>query len=210
MSVIGQQLWRRRLVWALIAHQLVVGTGATLACPLSAAGAAESFPCQTCGCGCRSAEQCWRQCCCFTNREKVAWARRHRVVVPAAAMAAADQEAAVAQAAPCTHCGRGATSPAATSQRTGPPGGREEGAAGDGHRPGGVCWLSVLRCHRLGAYGQLAEVSWTGQEPPGLLMILLPLGHIEPGPFLTPPFSRPAPPTPPPEAGLSRRTHCQS
>ena len=40
------------------------------------------FPCQDHRCGCRSAEQCWRECCCFTRDEKLAWAKAHRVQVP--------------------------------------------------------------------------------------------------------------------------------
>lgn len=33
------------------------------------------FPCQDRPCGCMSAAQCWRKCCCFTDQEKLAWAR---------------------------------------------------------------------------------------------------------------------------------------
>jgi hypothetical protein len=34
------------------------------------------FPCQSRACGCRSAAQCQKKCCCFSRAEKVAWARR--------------------------------------------------------------------------------------------------------------------------------------
>ena len=30
------------------------------------------FPCMNRPCGCRSAEQCWKKCCCFTDLQKVA------------------------------------------------------------------------------------------------------------------------------------------
>jgi hypothetical protein len=43
---------------------------------------AEAFPCMNCGCGCVNAAACWRQCCCYTNAEKLAWANRHGVEVP--------------------------------------------------------------------------------------------------------------------------------
>jgi hypothetical protein len=41
------------------------------------------FPCQNHPCGCQTAEQCWRNCCCFTPEERWAWAREHNVEPPA-------------------------------------------------------------------------------------------------------------------------------
>lgn len=43
---------------------------------------AQAFPCMNCGCGCVNADMCWRQCCCYTNAEKLAWASQHGVQVP--------------------------------------------------------------------------------------------------------------------------------
>lgn len=63
--------------------------------PLPAQTARKSgdpFPCQHCACGCKDAESCWRNCCCHTNREKLAWAKRHGVKPPAFVIAAARQE----------------------------------------------------------------------------------------------------------------------
>ena len=50
------------------------------------------FPCQHRACGCRSAEQCWKKCCCFSNSQKLAWAKEHRVDVPSYVMLAAKKE----------------------------------------------------------------------------------------------------------------------
>lgn len=50
------------------------------------------FPCQNRPCGCRSAEQCWKQCCCFTNAQKIAWARANHVAAPEYVHIAAAQE----------------------------------------------------------------------------------------------------------------------
>jgi len=56
--------------------------------PVSAAKDSTSpFPCQNHACGCTSAEQCWRHCCCYTAEEKLAWARANRVEPPAYAAA---------------------------------------------------------------------------------------------------------------------------
>ena len=41
------------------------------------------FPCQHRACGCRSAAQCWKKCCCFNHSQKVAWAARNGVRLPA-------------------------------------------------------------------------------------------------------------------------------
>ena len=37
------------------------------------------FPCMDSPCGCASAEQCFRACCCHSPAERLAWARRHGV-----------------------------------------------------------------------------------------------------------------------------------
>ncbi len=52
----------------------------------------EPFPCQNRPCGCRSAEQCWKKCCCFSNTEKVAWAQTNGVKLPDYVVVAARKE----------------------------------------------------------------------------------------------------------------------
>ena len=42
-----------------------------------------AFPCQNCPCGCSDAQQCWDSCCCFSDAEKMAWARANNVTPPA-------------------------------------------------------------------------------------------------------------------------------
>lgn len=51
-----------------------------------------AFPCQNRPCGCRSAQQCWKKCCCFTNKQKIAWAKEHGVEVPDFVLAAAEKD----------------------------------------------------------------------------------------------------------------------
>lgn len=66
------------------------------------------FPCQDRPCGCRSAEQCWRGCCCFTMQQKLAWAKEHGVEPPAFVQAVVRQEALALCQRPkgddCQHC----------------------------------------------------------------------------------------------------------
>ena len=65
------------------------------------------YPCMNRPCGCDSAEQCWRNCCCFSNQQKVEWAKKHSVTLPNYVLAAAKREsiASVSQEKPaCPHC----------------------------------------------------------------------------------------------------------
>jgi hypothetical protein len=66
---------------ALVAY-LIAAVGFPIpAAPLKTGGVA--YPCQNHPCGCQSAEQCWRSCCCFTVEERWAWARANNVEPPA-------------------------------------------------------------------------------------------------------------------------------
>jgi hypothetical protein len=75
--------WPRRLCAAVT---LLAYLAAALGVPLPAAAPpkdrGEPFPCQDHPCGCRTAEQCWRGCCCFTPAQRWAWAREHNVTPP--------------------------------------------------------------------------------------------------------------------------------
>jgi hypothetical protein len=42
----------------------------------------QPYPCQHCACGCSSAEQCWKSCCCYNDQQKLAWAKKHGVKPP--------------------------------------------------------------------------------------------------------------------------------
>lgn len=82
----------------------------------------QPFPCQDRPCGCASAVQCWKQCCCFTNAQKVAWARKNRVTPPRYVVAAARAELVARAAEPktltkrsCTQCEHSSTERKANS-----------------------------------------------------------------------------------------------
>jgi hypothetical protein len=42
------------------------------------------FPCMNRPCGCRSAEECWKNCCCTTKAERIAFVLEHGLEMPAA------------------------------------------------------------------------------------------------------------------------------
>jgi hypothetical protein len=87
----------------LILNQLVLVTG--LPFPAAASGVVKDrgkpFPCMDRPCGCMNADQCWHSCCCFTMREKLAWAAAHGVEAPEFVREAAAKE--VAETAACHH-----------------------------------------------------------------------------------------------------------
>jgi hypothetical protein len=81
------------VAWALVATYATTASGVPLPQFSSTSSSGESHPCRTHRCGCTTAEQCWKSCCCYSNREKVAWAAEHGVTPPAFVVAAAEVEA---------------------------------------------------------------------------------------------------------------------
>jgi hypothetical protein len=84
----------RRRFWKILTYRLgVLGVGfvyllAALEIPLplpvmARTDGGQPFPCQNHPCGCRTAEQCWSHCCCFTAEERWAWAKANNVEPPA-------------------------------------------------------------------------------------------------------------------------------
>ncbi len=52
----------------------------------SGSSSQQPYPCQHSLCGCKSAEQCWTNCCCNTPLQRRAWALKHGVTPPAYAI----------------------------------------------------------------------------------------------------------------------------
>jgi hypothetical protein len=82
----------RKRIWQPVSRRLppslmlLAYCTATFGFPLPARSqkeASQPFPCQDHPCGCQSAEQCWRGCCCFTPEQRFAWAAEHHVEPPA-------------------------------------------------------------------------------------------------------------------------------
>lgn len=194
-----QATTRRKLVaGALIVWQLIAGTGVSLPLPRGREIASERFPCEKCGCGCQTAEQCWRDCCCFSNREKVAWARENGVPVPAFVLAAAEKEAADEQPPRCPHCvARAAASKAGRSACC---------SASDDHPhvekthvdDRRLSILAAVRCQGLHEFWHLFGAAWPGLTRPVPHVVLNPLSWFASRPaFWLEPLP-PSPPTPPP------------
>jgi hypothetical protein len=200
MSPIGTRRLRRPLAWLLIAQQILAGAGISLPRTAAAAGSAERYPCEHCGCGCRSAERCWTQCSCFTYQEKVAWARQHGVAVPEYAVAAAQREAAALGKPGCPFARRpcqGARQAGGPSHDTRTRNHGDRGSDRD-RSSRGVSWLSALRCHGLTQQWQAVTAIRPGDRNVEFCPELPPRGRVESQPFLRHLFSPTPPPTPPP------------
>jgi hypothetical protein len=198
MFVRGTQGWRLLLAWWLIAQQLWVGAGVSLPHLVAVAGSAERYPCEHCGCGCRTAEDCWRNCCCFTDSQKVAWARRHAVAIPSFVAIAARRAAAAADQPPCAHCvaETGTVDEGRLTTDHGAADGQTERDTTDRRWP----WrsISAARCQGLAAYTMLAGPHWPGNPPLPMLAPPRATDRFTPDASTRYSPSLAAPPTPPP------------
>jgi hypothetical protein len=74
---------------------------ASVGLPVPVASAHNSsvpYPCQGRKCGCKTSEACWAgACCCFTMKEKIAWAEANGVNAPAHSRAIAEAEEEIAK-----------------------------------------------------------------------------------------------------------------
>jgi hypothetical protein len=86
MRGIRRMKGKRGLTGKLSVGLALVSFTTTIGFPLPATNVKNHsipFPCQDHACGCQSAEQCWRHCCCFTVEDRWAWAKARGVEPPA-------------------------------------------------------------------------------------------------------------------------------
>lgn len=76
----------------------------------------QPFPCMHSHCGCKSAAQCWKSCCCKTMSQKLAWAKDHGVQPPTFVVTAAAEETRTAVVTASSCCEK--KSCCATKQKT--------------------------------------------------------------------------------------------
>ncbi len=74
--------------WTAAIAYTVLALGIPLPMPVGKASK-EAYPCMNHHCGCQTAEQCWRNCCCMTLEERLIWARENHVRPPDYALAEA-------------------------------------------------------------------------------------------------------------------------
>ncbi len=82
-NVNGSQLARRVVAGVALVAYLISSAGLLpLPVPPNKKKAGIPYPCQNHPCGCSSAEDCWRHCCCFSAAERWAWAAANQVEPP--------------------------------------------------------------------------------------------------------------------------------
>ncbi len=85
----------RGLVVLGLAGLVVASLGIPLVQPVASGPTkdrSKPFPCQDRPCGCMSAEQCMRSCCCFSAEYRLAWAAKYQLEVPPELLAAAEHD----------------------------------------------------------------------------------------------------------------------
>jgi hypothetical protein len=143
---------RSAIALFLALNHLLVAVGVPIPLP-SERASREMYPCMNCSCGCRTAEQCWRQCCCYTMSQKLSWAKAHGVTPPAFVVEAAAREG--AQPAdtddhkPCwSHCQKKAVAkPVSTTH--------------DSRRTDFIVMIKALECGGHGTFALLAGLPAT-------------------------------------------------
>lgn len=83
---------RRGVCVLLLIAFVVTAAGIPLPAGRGLQKSGELFPCAQSSCGCATADQCWRSCCCHTLAERIIWARDHGVQPPAYVVARANRE----------------------------------------------------------------------------------------------------------------------
>jgi hypothetical protein len=79
---LGRSFRRRLCAGCTLFAYLVTALNLPLPAAAVRKDASQPFPCQNHPCGCQTAEECWRHCCCFSAEERWAWARAHNVEPP--------------------------------------------------------------------------------------------------------------------------------
>ena len=71
--------YRRCTIVVLLGTFVITAAGVPLPGGKQVYESEGQFPCAASSCGCRTAEHCWRSCCCHSFAERIAWARKHGV-----------------------------------------------------------------------------------------------------------------------------------
>lgn len=176
---------------------LVAYAGAALGVPLPMPSVAVDrnsstpYPCQHGRCGCRTAEQCWKSCCCHSPRERLAWAEAHGVTPPSYVVATVEREARSPQPRSCCSHRHNERESASAETKVATP-------------PAGTVWISSLdlaRCRGTAPEWNNVPISLPASAPasmPAFEPCVRSLSAIASAAPLCPWFT---PPDPPPWMG---------
>jgi hypothetical protein len=80
---------RRCISMVLLVAYATTAAGVPVSVGTRPRNSGELFPCMASSCGCKTADECWRSCCCHTLAERLAWASKRGVRPPAFVLAKA-------------------------------------------------------------------------------------------------------------------------
>jgi hypothetical protein len=155
----SRPVWQRAMGCFSIVLYSVLALGIPL--PLDATPISGGiFPCMHHRCGCHSAEQCWRDCCCMSMAQKLAWARDNNVTPPDYVLtAAAEDTYGEEPAAKCCCCHAAPAKPCCTTETSStccqPPESNTSEKVETKPVQSGIILLSALKCRGMAD-------SWTG------------------------------------------------
>jgi hypothetical protein len=84
--ILRRPIGRRCVCTLLLVAYAITAAGVPISVASSPPKSGEIFPCMTSSCGCRTADQCWRSCCCHSLAERLAWAQKRGIDPPAFAL----------------------------------------------------------------------------------------------------------------------------
>lgn len=81
LASIASQIRDQAASWLALVGQVCALVGLPMPA-VQAKDLSQPFPCQHRVCGCMKAADCWKNCCCFSAGDRIAWAQGHGVIPP--------------------------------------------------------------------------------------------------------------------------------
>jgi hypothetical protein len=167
------------------------------------------YPCENNPCGCLSAEQCWQNCCCRTNAEKLAWAKANGVTPPDYVVAAADQEAAdePAPRSCCSQHGKCCSHDSDAVTHCEPQAAPSSPRMEDDSEDGDAAYvIGIMAQHCRGLSSHWLNLPWMIVEADMPMEMSVPGTHCGVAEYCFAPDVTDRPPTPPPRAASAAHT----
>jgi hypothetical protein len=148
-----------------------------------------AFPCMDRACGCQSAEDCWKSCCCTTKAERIAYVKKLGIAMPDALRDADENPAprACCSKPATTECPAGSTCDKCEAKPWKP-------------KKGVVLLTSMLKCKGLSAAWSLFSATVVSRPAPVLRLVHVEFGCVTLADDLACGIES-TPPVPPPRLG---------
>ena len=123
------------------------------------------FPCMDCPCGCNTATQCWDECCCYSDSQKIAWAKSHGVEPPEFLVSrCANADNAPPKKSTCCCCSSSSCCQSKSDLTESCSGSVPGDAASQPEKTTMVLWQSAQRCKGIDLLWNLLSHGWLPNE----------------------------------------------